>query len=246
MKHNKEILNRFLTEKVAIALRTQEEWDEFMELLESETDLTWHSGAKPSKRMRFWADHKSETQVVCDKEYGVDRKTISYAKNYYKENGYEIIEFKELVKEKEMNLAEKLRFLADRWEDGKDFYIDSEKYSLNKGKLVMSPSGIQSETEINDLKSLNLRLAPQWTFTDDEKVILRNLPEQYKWIVRDYRDSLLYVCIAKPIKHKSIKNWVNFYTDDTFTSGHPLSPFNHLFQSIQWSDEEPCEFRKYL
>ncbi len=27
---------------------------------------------------------------------------------------------------------------------------------------------------------------------------------------------------------------------------HRLPLFNHMFQTIKWEDEEPCEFRKYI
>ena len=136
-----------------------------------------------------------------------------------------------------MNLAEKLRFLADRWEDGKDFYIGSEKYSLNTGELVMLPSGIESEIEINDLKGADLKLAPQWTFTEDEKVILRNLSEESNWVARDEHGNLLAFRL-KPHKGKSLWIGRGFY--------YSLKTFEHIFKSIKWSDEEPCEFRKYL
>ena len=237
MKYDKELHNRFLTEKVAIALRTQEEWNEFMALLESETIVKWRSGSKPTKR-NHWGVYRENSCVECEKG---SFKFMGYAScEYFKKDGYEIIEFKELVKEKEMNLADKLRFLADRWEDGKDFYINSEKYSLNKGKLVMLPSGIGSEIEINDLKSLNLRLAPQWTFTEDEKVILRNLPERFKWIGRQ-NDNTLLVYEDEPFKVGSCWNKGSLLSNYLYLEG-----FEHLFQSVKWTDSSPCYFRNYL
>ena len=136
-----------------------------------------------------------------------------------------------------MNLAEILRFLADRWEDGKEFYIANVRYSLNSGKLIRKKDGIESKIRINDLKGLNLKLAPQWTFTDDEKVILRNLPEEYKWIARD-KDGSLGIYFEKPLKGKDM--WV-------LPIGYYLfNGYRHLFKSIQWSDGEPYEFREYL
>ena len=231
MKYNKEILDRFLTEKVAIAVRAQEEWDEFMELLESETDLRWEH-----TEFDIWKKCKEETSII---EGYFNDGTISYDSCAYHEKlGYKIVEFKELVKE-EMNLADKLRFLADRWEDGKDFCIDGVTYSLNKGELVMLPSGVQSEIEINDLKRLNLRLAPQWTFTEDEKAILRNLPEDYKWIARDKSVNKLYVYTSKPTKET--RSWLSGTGNICY-----LEVYGHLFKNIQWTDKEPCEFRKYL
>lgn len=81
----------------------------------------------------------------------------------------------------------------------------------------------------------------KWKFTEDEKVILRNLPEEYKWIAREETDEL-FAFIDKPHKSKELMEWVGSspsYLGD-------LGIFNHIFQCIQWSDTEPCEFRKYI
>lgn len=75
-------------------------------------------------------------------------------------------------------------------------------------------------------------------FTEDEKAILRNLPEFYKWIVRN-KCGQLYISSDKPIKSDIDKCWVM----------HKICYFyiyEHLFKSIKWEDEEPCEFRKYV
>ena len=238
MNHNKEILNRFLTEKVAIALRTKEEWDDFMELLEKETDLTWGPEVKPTE-FDDWVRYKEETSIIKSRFSG---RAISFDSCAYheEESDYKIVEFKELIKDKEMNLADKLRFLADRWEDGKDFYIGSVRYSLNKGELIGGQSGFKSNVKINELVNLDLKLAPQWEFTEDEKVILRNLPEKFTWLARDVDDDLTFFT-EKPYK----KN--NYWGLKSTEIDYLYSPFKrHLFQSIQWSDDEPCEFRKYL
>ena len=64
--------------------------------------------------------------------------------------------------------------------------------------------------------------------TEDEKVILKNIPYDYKWIARDL-DGCLYIYSSKP--EKGITTWAN--------SGLPMIPFYHLFQFIKWEDEEP-------
>ena len=64
--------------------------------------------------------------------------------------------------------------------------------------------------------------------TEDEKAILRNLPKDYKWIARD-ENGCLYVYASKP--EKVITMWKG--------SGLPMTPFDHLFQFIQWEDDEP-------
>lgn len=79
----------------------------------------------------------------------------------------------------------------------------------------------------------------RWTFTDDEKVILKNLPEEYKWIARHKDGNLCCVCGEKPEK------WGDIWSHNNGrTTG--MGYFSHLFQSIKWEDETACEFRKYL
>lgn len=78
---------------------------------------------------------------------------------------------------------------------------------------------------------------PTWTFTEDEKTILRNVDKDYNWLVRD-RDGALHILEDKPTKRRD-EFWWGMW-------GVGLSEFNHLFQSVQWTDKEPCEFRKFI
>ena len=71
--------------------------------------------------------------------------------------------------------------------------------------------------------------------TEDEKVILRNVPYDYKWIARDI-DGCLYVYESKP--KKGITMWES--------DGLPMIPFDHLFQFIQWEDKEPYSIEELL
>ena len=71
--------------------------------------------------------------------------------------------------------------------------------------------------------------------TEDEKVILRNIPKQYEWIARD-KNGLIFLYINKPVKR-------NFWFDDCGTISFP---FDHLFQFIQWEDEEPYSIEELL
>ena len=71
--------------------------------------------------------------------------------------------------------------------------------------------------------------------TEDEKVILRNVPYDYKWIARDI-DGCLYVYESKP--KKGITMWES--------DGLPMIPFDHLFQFIQWEDAEPYSIEELL
>ena len=71
--------------------------------------------------------------------------------------------------------------------------------------------------------------------TEDEKVILRNLPKKYKWIARD-KSGLIFLCSKKPSKCNY--SWIG-YNDIAF-------PYYHLFQFIKWEDEEPYSIEDLL
>ena len=73
--------------------------------------------------------------------------------------------------------------------------------------------------------------------TEDEKVILRNVDENYKWIVRN---SYGYLCayVDKPVENHGM--WF-----DPGICYINLSAFDHLFQQIECGDE-PVNFRDIL
>ena len=95
MKYNKEILDRFLNEKVAIALRTEEEWDEFMGLLEEETDVKWQTGENPTEYNK-WDKYGGDSAIACS---DLQKTKLRFSSTGHYRGDYEIIEFKELVKE---------------------------------------------------------------------------------------------------------------------------------------------------
>lgn len=65
--------------------------------------------------------------------------------------------------------------------------------------------------------------------TDDEITILRNIDEEFKYIVRD-GNGLLYIYKNKPDKTY----------DSCWGNGRGTCfGFKHLFQFIKWTDEEP-------
>ena len=71
--------------------------------------------------------------------------------------------------------------------------------------------------------------------TEDEKVILRNLPKEYKWIARD-ENGLIFLYAKKPSKCEY--SWGG--------CKYMLLPLEHLFQFIQWEDEEPYSIEELL
>ena len=133
-----------------------------------------------------------------------------------------------------MTLAEKLRFLADRTDDRKQFYI-----MYADKKILTDYEEFTESYDIQELEAIALSLKPRWEFTEDEKIILKNLPDEFEWIARDKYCDDLYAYTERP--HKDKKNWYN-----TIGSTISVEAFNHLFKSIEWDDDKPCEFRKYL
>lgn len=66
--------------------------------------------------------------------------------------------------------------------------------------------------------------------TEDEKIILKNINKDYKWIARDV-DGQLFVYSDKPIK---LTNCWGRYAHES-----PLYVYSHLFTGVKWEDEEP-------
>ena len=96
MKYNKYILNRFLTEKVAINVETQQEWNDFMKLLEKETNLKW-MGCKIPTYFDHWYRYQGESSIVFNFR---DGDTLSFAtSDFYQSKSYEVIKYKYLIKE---------------------------------------------------------------------------------------------------------------------------------------------------
>lgn len=88
------------------------------------------------------------------------------------------------------------------------------------------------------LKWLNEEYKKPITISADEKVILRNLPEEYKYITRDY-NNMISIHKEKPIKNGYA--WVDKNLSATW-----LKPYNHLFHFIKWEDDKPYSIEELL
>ena len=75
--------------------------------------------------------------------------------------------------------------------------------------------------------------------SDVEKVILENLPEEYKYISRD-EDNTLKIGTEK-LKKADRGYWYCERCQYTV-----LEPFEHLFQFIKWKDTEPYNIKELL
>ena len=118
-----------------------------------------------------------------------------------------------------------------------DYYLDRVKLTdfsipnLDRNKWIISLDMLKPA--VNEPK--------QWKFTEDEKVILRNLPKEYNWIARDGNKDL-YIYTGKPEKDKE----KYYFNVDIIYGLRSINEFKHLFQTIQWDDFEPCEFKKFI
>ena len=123
-----------------------------------------------------------------------------------------------------------------------EYYIPNEKYKIENNQLYEKEDDYDyklCDYFINDLSKIEniIKLPKRKEFTDDELCILRNIDKEYKWVARD-EGNTLYVYGNEPVKYK--RHWDSAYKRKI------LSIFSHLFQSIQWEDEEPVFIDDYV
>ena len=122
--YNKNLFDRFLAGIAVVNVKTHDEYDQFMRMLEKETNLKWGMGEKPTQFSGYgWMLNEEKT---CIRRV-VGRYMIRYSDiSYYDSNGYEIIEFSDLMK-KENNMKFKVgdRVRVRSWESmEKEFGVD--------------------------------------------------------------------------------------------------------------------------
>ena len=74
--------------------------------------------------------------------------------------------------------------------------------------------------------------------TEDEKVILRNLPKEYKWIARDKRNTLYVYKENEPFTTGTV--WNNH------SDNYARFPYDDIFKSISWEDIKPTYIDDYV
>ena len=117
-------------------------------------------------------------------------------------------------------------------------WTEGKKYKTSRGVFVIVYNELISVSNDNILsefvslkKILDLDFTPYPTITEDERVILKNLDKDYKYIVRDIHGTLR-IYSEKPVK--TVTEWENY---DAFI--HCLDLFPNLFKFITWEDAEP-------
>lgn len=77
--------------------------------------------------------------------------------------------------------------------------------------------------------------------SDAERVILENLPKEFKWIARHLYKNTINVFYEKPQKRTiGLKVWA------APADNEELYVYNHLFQFIKWDDEKPHNIQELI
>lgn len=180
------------------------------------------------------------------KELGVSKTSISRwhkgeckpSYPYYEENLDCLLQHTTQKENELLEPIDKLKLLLAQ-ENYSDFMKILEKSKENKISII------DNEIKFHKQKLAELKAQKEkekWKFTEDEKVILRNLPKEYNWLIRSQGGDL-FVFTLEPQKMDYYWETINKGKDSYCEI---ISMFNHLFKCIQWSDEHPCEFRKYI
>lgn len=129
--------------------------------------------------------------------------------------------------------------------EGEEFKIEDYNniFLINWNRLFYKNSSGQFQKvnlTVNEIIDKEItKLPKKKEFTDDELVIMRSLPKNYKWIARDLGIDCAVIFKCKPTKDK-YGNWLS--EGDCCI----LSIFNHLFQNITTEDEEPVCIDNYV
>ena len=136
-------------------------------------------------------------------------------------------------------------------EEGEEFKFadDGLKHCIYKIEdnvlRVRNPTFKSNRGYLNSTIHLNtavtievVKLPKKKEFTDDELAIMRSLPKEFKWMARDNSKNELCIYRVKP--EKDCECW------DSEMACMYLDMFNHIFQSIQWEDEEAVFIDDYV
>lgn len=94
---------------------------------------------------------------------------------------------------------------------------------------------MQAKKEQEEGENMN----DQNIFTEDEKTILKSLPENYKWIARD-ECGAIYVYANKPQRGEFVFNCQDGYKVTLYRN---INIFKHIFKGLTWKNSPIC-FRK--
>lgn len=116
------------------------------------------------------------------------------------------------------------------------YYVDSLRFDNNCNNSLIVIMKIYKNYACKEIL-WERKEKPKLTY--DEKVILKNISKEYKWIARD-KNGRLFLYIEKERITKGGDHW---HTDGGFLDFHM---FDNLFQFIKWEDEEPYNIEDLL
>lgn len=148
------------------------------------------------------------------------------------------------TEEKAKQLLSAFDKMGKKWSTG-NRYTEFNNWN-NYGQIIYYNDGTYAtlrDIESNvcmvyEFENVDLTIPKKYQFSKEEKTILRNLDKKWKWIARD-ENGLLCIYTHRPIKYsenylRSEGSWNNF------------GLYENLFQSIQWTDDEPVEIAKVI
>lgn len=230
---NRILLRKFRNREIAIAVRTKSDWLFLMELLERENDIEWDDIGLSSISVEDWEECKEDSAIAFGR-YGA---YLGYADTkHYKDMGLKIIELDEILEER-MSFAEKVEFIYERLQDGKEFFAGEEECVFINGDLYSASDSFPFPMdESKNIMKYNLSLIRRFELTEAERVILENVYEFYNYLVRNEMGDL-FLHKTKPRKGEAMwlskESWMHL-------------PFGHLFPFITWENDQAFNFREYL
>ena len=169
---NKSLFNRFMADKAAVNVKTQDEYNQFMQLLEKETDLTWWNGKKPTE-IRKWVICMENTCIRC-----VDNCIFFEDIAYFEQNNYEIIAFSDLMKSKFTYFEHEILSHVDnyKWiarDASNTLHLFAEKPAKGANDTMWSPVWYTSHSEF---PLADLFQSVKWS--DEEPVYIGNYTQK--------------------------------------------------------------------
>lgn len=200
--YNKNLFNRFLAGIAAVNVKTHDEYDQFMRILEKETNLKWRLGQKPTQ-LDMFTSHREKTCI----HRVVGRYMIRYSDiSYYDSNGYEIIEFSDLMK-KENNMKFKVgdKVRVRSWESmKKEFGVIDKWNTINNGFTTGMRNYCGNIYEISAVHDdyYSLKNCSSYWFVDNmlEPVKSETNGEHFRKELRELKGHVVAVVNGKPEK----------------------------------------------
>ena len=93
-------------------------------------------------------------------------------------------------------------------EVGKPFLRDGEKYEVDKCDCLWRYGTVEKTIvgSLDDLLNHEITPLPKYTLTDDEKAIVRNIDDKWKWIHRT-NEEIMFIATCSADFNSTYKTW---------------------------------------